>query len=318
MSAKSSAAAGVFGEREVIITRIFDAPRELVFKAWTDPEHMIRWWGPHRFTNPVCEMDVRLGGAWHIVMRGPNGVDYPCRGVYREIVAPERLVFTNNAEDAAGNLLLEGFTTVTFEEYGGKTKLTLQTRAVGLVPDAPAMLAGMEAGWTQSLERLDAHIRPSDRELVVTRLFDAPRELLFEVWTDPKHIVQWWGPRGFTTTSTEMDARPGGVWRLTMHGPDGVDYKSRIVYIEVVKPKRLVYKHAGEDKDEAVKFQVTVTFEEVGAKTRLTMQMVFETAAERDFVVEKHGAEQGAVETFDRLGEHIDSVDKYRIDKYGK
>ena len=314
MSVKDSAAAGGFGEREVIITRIFDAPRELVFKAWTDPKHMIRWWGPHRFTNSACEMDVRVGGTWHIVMRGPNGVDYPCRGVYREIVELERLVFTNNAEDTAGNLLLEGLTTVTFEDYGGKTKLTLQTRAVGLVPDAPSMLAGMEMGWTQSLERLDAHVAgPSDRELVFTRLFDAPRELLFEVWTDPKHIAQWWGPRGFTTTSTDMDARPGGAWRFVMHGPDGVDYKNRIVYLEVVNPKRLVYKHAGEEKDDAVKFQVTVTFEEVGDKTRLTMQMVFETAAERDFVVEKYGAEQGAVETLDRLGEHID-----RIKKYGK
>src|ERR1700683_3709541 len=102
MSAESSAATGVFGEREVIITRIFDAPRELVFKAWTDPKHMIRWWGPHRFTNLVCEMDVRVGGAWHIVMHGPNGIDYPCHGVYREIVEPESLVFTNNAEDTAG------------------------------------------------------------------------------------------------------------------------------------------------------------------------------------------------------------------------
>ena len=118
----------------------------------------------------------------------------------------------------------------------------------------------------------------------------------------------------------DMDARPGGSWRFVMHGPDGVDYKNRIVYHEVVKPKRLVYRHAGEEKDDAVRFQVTVTvtFEAVGDKTRLTMRMVFKTAAERDFVVETYGAEQGAVQTIDRLGEHIDSIDKYRIDKYGK
>src|SRR5580704_17141265 len=101
-------------EREVIITRIFDAPRSLVFKAWTDPKHIQRWWGPKGFTNPVCELDVRVGGAWRIVMRGPNGVDYPGSGVYREIVEPERLVFTNIAEDQEGNKLLDGFTTVTF------------------------------------------------------------------------------------------------------------------------------------------------------------------------------------------------------------
>jgi uncharacterized protein YndB with AHSA1/START domain len=112
------------------------------------------WWGPKGFTNPVCECDPRVGGAWHIVMRAPNGEEYPCGGVYREIVEPERLVFTNIASDKRGSPLLDGLTTVTFAELGGKTKLTLQTRAIAVVPYAAAYLAGMEAGWTQSLERL--------------------------------------------------------------------------------------------------------------------------------------------------------------------
>ena len=147
-------ARGNFAEREVVITRIFDAPRALVFKAWTDPKHLKRWWGPKMFTNPVCEVDARVGGAWRIVMRGLDGVDYPCGGVYREIVEPERLVFTNIATDNDGNPILDGLTTVTFEEQGGKTKLTLTTRAVALVDYAAAYLQGMEAGWTQSLESL--------------------------------------------------------------------------------------------------------------------------------------------------------------------
>ena len=147
-------ARGNFAEREVVITRIFDAPRALVFKAWTDPKHLKRWWGPKMFTNPVCEVDARVGGAWRIVMRGPDGVDYPCGGVYREIVEPERLVFTNIATDHDGNPILDGLTTVDFAEQGGKTKLTLTTRAVALVEYAAAYLQGMEAGWTQSLETL--------------------------------------------------------------------------------------------------------------------------------------------------------------------
>jgi uncharacterized protein YndB with AHSA1/START domain len=147
-------ARGNFAEREVVITRIFDAPRALVFKAWTDPKHLKRWWGPKMFTNPVCEVDARVGGAWRIVMRGPDGVDYPCGGVYREIVEPERLVFTNIATDNDGNPILDGLTTVTFAEQGGTTKLTLTTRAVALVEYAAAYLQGMEAGWTQSLESL--------------------------------------------------------------------------------------------------------------------------------------------------------------------
>jgi uncharacterized protein YndB with AHSA1/START domain len=294
-------------EREVIITRIFDAPRSLVFKAWTDPKHIQRWWGPKGFTNPFCELDVRVGGAWRIVMRGPNSVDYPGSGVYREIVEPERLVFTNIAEDQEGNTVLDGITTVTFAEQGGKTKLTLQTRAVAMVAGAEAYLAGMEAGWTQSLERLEEELMEG-RELVFTRVFDAPRELLFEVWTDPNHLARWWGPRGFTITSLEMDARPGGMWRLIMHGPDGVDYKNRIVYLEVARPERLVYKHAGEEKDEAVRFTVTVTFEEAAGKTRLTMRMVFDSAQERDHVVRTYGAEQGAMQTLERLREHLATI----------
>lgn len=81
-------------DREFVISRVFDAPRVLVFTAWTDPEHMAQWWGPHGFTNPVCEMDVRPGGAHRIVMRGPDGVEYPIKGVYLEVVEPERLVMT--------------------------------------------------------------------------------------------------------------------------------------------------------------------------------------------------------------------------------
>ncbi len=145
-------------ERELTITRILDAPRALVFKAWTEAGHLAQWWGPKGFTNPVCEIDLRPGGALRIVMRAPDGAEYPMKGIFREIVPPERLVFTNIAVDAAGNSLLEGLTTVTFAERGAKTKLTLQTRAVALVAQAERMVGGMEAGWTQSIDRLAAYV----------------------------------------------------------------------------------------------------------------------------------------------------------------
>jgi uncharacterized protein YndB with AHSA1/START domain len=153
IDAKASALASAV-KREVVITRVFDAPRELVFKAWIDPKRMAQWWGPRGFTNPICELDARVGGAWRIVMRSPARIEYPCGGVYREIVEPERLVFTNIATDNEGYPVLDGLTTVIIAEHGGKTKLTLQTRAVAVVAHAAAYLAGMEAGWTQSLERL--------------------------------------------------------------------------------------------------------------------------------------------------------------------
>jgi uncharacterized protein YndB with AHSA1/START domain len=145
-------------ERELTITRVLAAPRELVFKAWTDPARLARWWGPKGFTNPVCEVDARVGGALRIVMRSPDGSEYPMKGEFREVVAPERLVFTNIAVDSDGSHMLEGLTTVTFAAQGDKTLMTLHTRVVGVIALSAQMLDGMEEGWTESIDRLEAHV----------------------------------------------------------------------------------------------------------------------------------------------------------------
>ena len=143
-----------FGQGSVTLTRIFYAPRSLVWRAWTDPKMMAQWFGPRCFTNPVCELDVRVGGSLRVVMRGPDGNEYPMKGEFREVIPPERLVFTNIATDQDGKHLLEGETTVILSESNGRTTLTLQTLAIGLVPIASQMLAGMEAGWNQSIDKL--------------------------------------------------------------------------------------------------------------------------------------------------------------------
>jgi uncharacterized protein YndB with AHSA1/START domain len=122
----------------------------------------------------------------------------------------------------------------------------------------------------------------SDREIVIDRVFDAPRELVFEAWTDAERVVQWWGPRSFTTTIDEMDVRPGGVWRFLMHGPDGTDYKNRVTFAEVAKPERLVYTHGPEGQSVVKEFHVTVTFDEEDGKTRVTLRMVFDSATGRE------------------------------------
>jgi uncharacterized protein YndB with AHSA1/START domain len=141
--------------RELVITRVFDAPRDLVYKAWTEPEHLAQWWGPHGFTNPVCEVDVRPGGAIYIVMRGPDGTDYPMSGTFQEVVPPERLVFSARAfEDDAGNALLEDVTTVTFEALNGKTAMRLHAVVLKETAEGAEAAEGMEEGWNQSLDRL--------------------------------------------------------------------------------------------------------------------------------------------------------------------
>jgi uncharacterized protein YndB with AHSA1/START domain len=145
----------------------------------------------------------------------------------------------------------------------------------------------------------------SDREIVFTRVFDAPRELVFSAWSDPQHVAHWWGPNGFTLTTFEMSVKPGGVWRFIMHGPDGADYPNRIVFDEIVKPERLVYSHGGGKPGDSVDFQVTVTFAAQGKQTRLTMRMVFPSAAERDRVVKEYGAIEGGKQTLARLADYL-------------
>jgi len=151
-------------EQELVLTRVFDAPRELVFKVWTDPKHVAQWWGPRGFTNPLCELDLRPGGAILIHMRGPDGIVYPMTGTYQEIVRPERLVFTSAALDSNGNSMFEVLTTVTFAVESGKTKQILRARVIKKTAQAAPYLAGMEAGWTQSLERLAAYVSTESKE----------------------------------------------------------------------------------------------------------------------------------------------------------
>ena len=136
------------------MTRVFDAPRHLVFRAWTDRSQLERWWGPKGFTNPVCEVDARPGGAIRIDMRAPDGIVYPMTGTFLEIVEPERLVFISSALDSQGEPLFEVLNTVTFADEGAKTKLTLHASVSKAKPEAARHLAGMEVGWSMSLDRL--------------------------------------------------------------------------------------------------------------------------------------------------------------------
>jgi predicted dithiol-disulfide oxidoreductase (DUF899 family)/uncharacterized protein YndB with AHSA1/START domain len=153
-------------EREVVIARTFDAPPELVFRMWTEPEHFARWWGPKGFSNPVCELDARPGGAILVHMRAPDGAVYPLTGMFREVVPCERIVFTCIVADAEGQAALDEITTVTFAPEGGKTKVTVRSKAVGIAPSAHLMLAGMEKGWSQSFDRLaDVSGKAASRKL---------------------------------------------------------------------------------------------------------------------------------------------------------
>jgi len=294
------------------ISRLLAAPRQLVWQAWTDPVHLAAWWGPAGFTNPRCEIDVKTGGAIRIDMQAPDGTVYPMSGKFQEVVLIERIVFQSSALDDKGRALFDVLNTVTFAEEGETTRLTLEAKAVALHHDsAPNYLKGMDAGWRQTVERLAAWCadRPaSDREMVVSRVIEAPRALVWRAWTDPAHLPQWWGPKGFSCETKEIDLRAGGRWRFTMVGPDGTCYPNRIMYEEFVSPERIVYV-IDDDGGGMTSFRSTASFEDLGAATWVTMRVAFDSAQTRE-EMEKFGALEGGRSTLECLAEHVAAMSR--------
>jgi uncharacterized protein YndB with AHSA1/START domain len=141
----------------------------------------------------------------------------------------------------------------------------------------------------------------AEREIGSTRIFDAPRELVWKAWSDPEHLAKWWGPNGFTTTTKVFEFKPGGQWLFVMHGPDGTDYRNDITFSAVVEPERIEYDHGPSPI-----FHTTVTFDvEDENKTKLSMTALFQTKAERDRTVEKFGAIEGMNQTLGRLENYL-------------
>lgn len=257
-TAKSSATA----ERALVMTRVFDAPRELVFRAWTDPEQLAQWWGPEGFTNPVCEFEARTGGTIRIHMRAPDGTVYPMTGVVREIASPERLVFASAAVDRDDKHLLEALTTVRFAAQGDKTRITLEIRGVAVAPMAVQYLEGMEAGWTQSLVRLTQYLAGKNAPLVIERTFNAPPERVWRAITDASDMRRWY------FDIREFRPEPGFDFRFEVeHENQRWIHLCRVT--EVIPGRKLAYswRFDGYAGDSLVTFEL---FPE-GDKTRLRL-----------------------------------------------
>jgi uncharacterized protein YndB with AHSA1/START domain len=296
-------------DREIFLTRVFDAPRDLVWSAWTEPRHLIHWWGPKGFTNTFQEINVKPGGVWRFIMHGPDGRDYQNKIIFDEVVKPERLVYSHNGDEGEP---VRFQTTVTFAERGDKTELTMRM-VFPSTAERDRVVKEYHAieGANQTLDRLADHVaklsgaKPATGDILITRILDAPRELVFKVWTDPKHVAQWWGPGGFTNPVCELDLRPGGAIRIHMRAPNGSVHPMTGVYQEILEPEKLVFTSAALDEDGTPLFEIlnTVTFAEQGRKTKLTLHatVIKTTAQAAPYLV---GAEMGWTQSLQRLAEY--------------
>lgn len=312
-------------DREIVISRVVDAPRALVWEAWANPRHVVNWWGPRGFTTTIEQMNFRPGGVWSHVMQGPDGVKYPNKSTFKEIVHQERIVYSHGGGREGG----KGATftaTWTFEDAGpGRTKLT--GRLVFPSTDARDFVVreyGAIEGGHQTLARL-AELLPSFSDpkagppFVLTRLFAAPRELVWKALTEPERLKQWFGPKGFTLPTLSMDLRPGGLFHYGMKSPDGHEMWGKWLILEVTPPERLVVIVSFSDAQAGVtrhpmaptwplETKSTTTLAEESGQTRLTL--VWEpyraTDAERDTFNGGHASmTQGWGGTMDQLAAYL-------------
>ncbi len=468
MAARGASPSEDTSAREIVITRTFDAPRELIWEAWTDPEQVVHWWGPRGFTTTIHEMDVRPGGVWRHTMRGPDGTEYPKKSVFLEVVKPERIVFShgggskgapganfeatwtfeadgnktklklrllfptaearditvktynaieggNQTLDRLGEQLAktpivvervfdasaealwraitevdqikqwwdipglevfkaeagfqtrfdthykdrhfthiwkvteavpakrisydwkyEGFpgnSNVTFEltPEGDKTRLKLTHRGLEtFLPEANPHLArgNFYAGWTGLMPLLADFLQKrkgdAEEDFVISRVLDAPRELVWKAFTDPEHMRNWWGPKGFTVLVQKMDFRPGGSYHYCMRSPDGHDMWGKFVYREIVAPERIVFVNSFSDEAGGLtrhpmaptwplEMLSTFTFAESGGKTMFTVRWRPINATEEErktFDAGRQGMNQGWGGTLDQLEAYLAKVQR--------
>ena len=255
--------------RELVLSRLLNAPINLVWEVFTKPEHIKHWWGPTGFTNTIHKMEVKPNGKWDFIMHGPDGTDYENKVVFAEVIKPERIVFDHVVAP-------NHRTTITFAEQGDKTFLTFKmVFETAEVKEKVVSQFKAAEGLTQNIDRLETYLKTKKtiKERTLTRIFNAPREVVFNAWADPKLLPQWWGPKGFTNPVCEFDVKNGGNIYIEMKAPDGQVYPMDGNFTEVINPERIVFNCGALDKNGKRMFYIvnTIIFEEEGNKTRLTV-----------------------------------------------
>jgi uncharacterized protein YndB with AHSA1/START domain len=305
---------------EINITRVYDAPVQAVWDAWTDPKQVAQWWGPRGFTITTHSKDLRVGGHWDYTMHGPDGTDYPNTTKYFVVEPLAKLVYDHGGHGDRPALFR---VTVLFSEKHGKTtmEMTMTLPTPEALEETKKIIkkAGGNSTWDRLAEYLEEKSTGTEK-FVINRSFEVPLETMFEMWTDPKHFSQWLPPTGFTMEFIRCDIKPGGsgFYRMT-NGQ--VEMFGKVNYLKIEKPDTLVYTQQFSDKDggiarhpmsptwpetmlTTVKFtaegpdqtRVTVTWEPYGPVTREEIET---------FIKARGGMTQGWTGTFDKLEEYL-------------
>ena len=300
---------------ELIVSRVINAPVARVWRAWTDPAEVAKWWGPYGFKTDTSTRDFRVGGTWKHTMIGPDGKAYANLAHFEEIVPHERIVLTNGGGDGDG-AGIHFRSTVTFKDLGDRTELTMR-----LVFDNPAMreIAAMKygaiEGGRQTLTRLAAFVQD---EFVISRMISAPRDRVWRAWTNPDELAAWFGPKGFKTIHANLDFRVGGTYHYGITG-NGLTMWGKWVFREIDPPAKLVVLQSFSDEKGGLGTHPlapnwpkqnlsTVELQDFGGQTLVTiLWSPFEaTDIERQtFKDSMPGMNEGWSGTFERLEEHL-------------
>jgi uncharacterized protein YndB with AHSA1/START domain len=307
--------------KDLVIERVFDAPRERVFDVFTQPEHLQKWWGPKMVGISVAEFDARPGGKIFMAERHLDGAIYYIAGVVREIERPSRLVFAihfaNEKRERVSPPARSGLgavwdgeivSNVTFSAEERRTRVTIRTERSGVTAE---WSEGARYGWGESLDKLGHAIADDmkvaavgEREILITRTFNAPRALVYEALTNSEHVKKWWGPRQYGAVSATGEFRAGGRYRYAQTGPDGeVAFRGEI---REASPARMVYTEEFEAMPGHIA-ETTVTLDERDGKTFVTLRSVYQSKEDRDAVIAS-GMEWGARLSYLQLDEVLEGM----------
>lgn len=304
-------------DREIVITRLIDAPIERVWRAWADTKQIVQWWGPHGFSNETSSREFKPGGMWKHTMIGPDGVRYPNAARYDEIIEKKSISYTTGGGregDDKGGVNFKA--AVVFTAKGNKTEIAMRS----VFPTAAMRQLvvseyGAVEGGRQTLARLAAHVEGA---FVASRLVDAPRERVWRAWTEAGELGKWFGPKGFETFHSKLDFRVGGVYHYGIKGK-GVEIWGKWTFREIEEPAKLHFIQAFSDKEGGLgahplaptwpkQTLSTILFQDFGPKTLVTVYWAPYEATEverRTFLDGMAGMNQGWSGTFERLDEYL-------------